>query len=257
MLIIHQPKVFIENDFNDCNCNSIFPSFCVTFFYLGGQFAIVNGPTGQIGFNPNQSNEVYGYIIDLSSTDNDNDDASIIEKFSPAHRVFQSPHDVAISPDGNDLYVAEIDPPTIHKFQRKNVDDMIIHVAKNHSKKIIDNIPLKRITTNNKVPQDNIKKEDESSKVTPVSIVNTVEHSNDIEQVKKGHHPAGTAILVAFLMSFFIFLTFALAVFVARRRGRRGNHPTTIGGTLSIGQPNELVYRKLVDSNQQLASERK
>lgn len=189
----------------------------------------MNGPTGEYGYNTNHYNDVNGYIIDLSK-----EEAEVIGKLLPTTGGFSNPHDVAISADGDMIFVAETNPPVIHKFMHKS------KVALNQ--------------TNELTLKSNVKQREQliAGPNDAKSLLSTTDIASATEQKVKGHHPAATAILVAFLMSFFIFMTFALAVFVARRRRRRGNS-STIGGTLSIGQPNELVYRKLVDSNQQLA----
>jgi DNA-binding beta-propeller fold protein YncE len=70
---------------------------------IGGLLFVVNGPevTGG-GF-------VSGFIISLVSK-------QMIEAFSPNGQGFSSPHDVAVSADGSQVYVVELDSTKVWKF---------------------------------------------------------------------------------------------------------------------------------------------
>lgn len=63
---------------------------------------VVNGPTG--------SNKVEGFTVDL--------DGKIRDTWTPRNMNFDEPHDVAVSPDGHQVYVAEIRPNRITKFNK-------------------------------------------------------------------------------------------------------------------------------------------
>lgn len=73
----------------------------------GGQLFVVNGPENK------NNHEVQGYIIDMSTK-------QVLSKFGPNGSQFSNPHDLAVSEDGSEIYVAELDPPRIHKFVHKN-----------------------------------------------------------------------------------------------------------------------------------------
>lgn len=64
---------------------------------------VVNGPEfGGGGL-------VSGFVISLARK-------QLIEAFSPNGQGFHNPHDVAISTDGNQIYVVELDPYKVWKF---------------------------------------------------------------------------------------------------------------------------------------------
>ncbi|XP_045499781.1 peptidyl-alpha-hydroxyglycine alpha-amidating lyase 1-like isoform X1 [Colias croceus] len=67
----------------------------------GGRLYLVNGPalTGI---------PVRGYVIEYTS-------GRLIQTFAPGDS-FRNPHDVAVSPDGSTVYVAELDPHKVYKF---------------------------------------------------------------------------------------------------------------------------------------------
>lgn len=199
---------------------------------------MVNGPTGELGFHANNYNEVNGYVIDISK-----ESAEVMSKFNTIDRKFLSPHDVAVSSDGSMIFVAEINPPEIHKFVRKTEGAGSLKRT-NETLKSLDHTTK---SENIAKQQEVIDGSNNTNLLTTDKMLVT-----DVNGKMEHHHPTVTAVLVALLMSFFILLTLALAMLVARRRRRRGN-VTNVAGSLSIGQPNELVYRKLVDSSQQLA----
>ncbi|XP_052747240.1 peptidyl-alpha-hydroxyglycine alpha-amidating lyase 1 isoform X2 [Bicyclus anynana] len=67
----------------------------------GGRLYIVNGP--RLSAVPSR-----GYVIDYAS-------GRLVDTFAAAGG-FSSPHDVAVSPDGGSIYVAELDPHRVYKF---------------------------------------------------------------------------------------------------------------------------------------------
>lgn len=65
--------------------------------------SVVNGPEfGGGGL-------VSGFVISLVGN-------KLIETFSPNGKGFRNPHDVAISTDGSQMYVVELDPYKVWKF---------------------------------------------------------------------------------------------------------------------------------------------
>ncbi|XP_030369389.1 peptidyl-alpha-hydroxyglycine alpha-amidating lyase 1 isoform X1 [Scaptodrosophila lebanonensis] len=173
----------------------------------GGELVIVNGPTAEMGANPEHYNEVLGFVMDMRSKKLDS-------KFGPNNLQFDNPHDVAVTTDGNVIYVAELNPTRIHKFVHKSL-----------AKPISLSVPA-------------VDKLSDSLK--------TVAAENEDSASTKSHkHPSGTAILVASLMLLFATSTFMLALIMARRR-RRGNQAIT------TTPPSDLVYRRLAASNQSL-----
>lgn len=73
----------------------------------GGLFYIVNGPPFGAGNVP-----VQGIIVDASSL-------NIVSTFQPGSSALSNPHDVAVSPDGESVYVVELDPYRVWKFVHK------------------------------------------------------------------------------------------------------------------------------------------
>jgi peptidylamidoglycolate lyase len=52
---------------------------------------------------------VSGFVISLASK-------QLIEAFSPNGQGFSNPHDIAVSTDGSQVYVVELDPCKVWKF---------------------------------------------------------------------------------------------------------------------------------------------
>lgn len=57
----------------------------------GGQLYVVNGPQ-----DPASHHDVMGFIINMQSK-------AVIAKFGPNKSSFQNPHDIIVSPDGNEV----------------------------------------------------------------------------------------------------------------------------------------------------------
>ncbi|XP_053685548.1 peptidyl-alpha-hydroxyglycine alpha-amidating lyase 1 [Sabethes cyaneus] len=76
----------------------------------GGLLYIINGPQF-IG----QPLPISGFVLSMVS-------GEIVGKFSPSNQqmAFSNPHELSISPDGGQVYVAELSPTKVHKFTRKN-----------------------------------------------------------------------------------------------------------------------------------------
>ncbi|KAM7341956.1 peptidyl-alpha-hydroxyglycine-alpha-amidating lyase 1 [Cochliomyia hominivorax] len=171
----------------------------------GGQFIIVNGPTAELGVKTEQYNEVRGYVMDFKSK-------KVLAKFGPNDMEFSNPHDVAVTTDGNEVYVAELNPMRIHKFLHKSM---------------VKSIPLSaaKPTANVEISEIDKQKSNgllQTMKSNTLSANNiSAEPSLMLDLTSDTHHrPGATAILVASLMLLFAFLTFGLALLIARRRKR-------------------------------------
>ncbi|EDV37665.2 uncharacterized protein Dana_GF13565, isoform A [Drosophila ananassae] len=146
----------------------------------GGQLVIVNGPTAELGIHPEHYNEVHGFVLSMGSK-------QVLSKFGPNNMQFHNPHDVAVTTDGKEIYVAELNPARIHKFVHKSLaKPMSLSATKDSS----------------------ITSDLSESSALDASTQQTV------------HHPSGKAILVSSLMLIFAGSTFALALFFAQRRKR-------------------------------------
>lgn len=71
--------------------------------FIGGLLFVVNGPEF------NGGGFVSGFVISLVSK-------KLIEVFSPNGQGFSNPHDVAVSRDGSQVYVVELDRNNVWKF---------------------------------------------------------------------------------------------------------------------------------------------
>ncbi|XP_073812243.1 peptidyl-alpha-hydroxyglycine-alpha-amidating lyase 1 [Musca autumnalis] len=174
----------------------------------GGQFIVVNGPTADVGVKTEQYNEVRGYVMDFKTK-------KVLGKFGPNGRQFSNPHDVAVTMDGNEIYVAELNPTRIHKFLHKS---------------LVKSIPLSAAKPKANIEGGDVNKQ-KGTNLTVAAGLLTADGSGGIatmldeDAASAGHHkPGATAILVATLMLLFACLTFAMALLIARRR-RRGCMP--------------------------------
>lgn len=75
--------------------------------FSGGLFYIVNGPS---------LNEivVQGFVVDANTL-------NIVSTFQAGNAPLSNPHDVAVSPDGESVYVVQLDPHRALKFVHKGV----------------------------------------------------------------------------------------------------------------------------------------
>lgn len=174
----------------------------------GGELVIVNGPTAELGAYVEHYNEVHGFVLNMRNR-------QLVSKFGPNNMQFKNPHDLAVTQDGNAIYVAELDPKRIHKFLHKS---------------LAKQMPLTAL----KVTGD-----------SDSNAVSSVSQSDSKDDAQPHHHPSVKAIMVASLMLIFAGSTFALTLIIARRR-KRGNQ------AFSAMPPSDLVYRELAASNQSL-----
>ncbi|KAI9578873.1 peptidyl-alpha-hydroxyglycine alpha-amidating lyase 1 [Glossina fuscipes] len=172
----------------------------------GGQLLVVNGPNAELGTHPEHYNEVRGYVLDIKSK-------KILSKFGPNDLQFSNPHDLAVTSNGLEVYVAELNPMRLHKFLHKSVvrttslsaaKPAVTTTVGGNSKYGISKENLHIITADNN--SKGLTKDTASSFESPTAV--------------SYHRPGGTAILVASLMLSFAFLTFAMALLLARRRKR-------------------------------------
>jgi peptidylamidoglycolate lyase len=70
---------------------------------IGGMLFAVNGP--DITFN----NTVQGFVIGLTSQ-------QLVAVFKPGEKGLSNPHDIAVSNDGKQIYVVQLDPSRVWKF---------------------------------------------------------------------------------------------------------------------------------------------
>lgn len=176
----------------------------------GGELVIVNGPTAELGIGPNDYNEVHGFVMSMRTK-------QLVSKFGPNNFEFQNPHDVAVTDDGNSIYVAELNPMRIHKFVHKSIAKPVSLSASKISSSV--------------------------KNASETSVMSEIINNSDKKQTT--HHPSGKAIMVASMMLLFAGSTFVLALIMARRR-KRGNQAIT------AMPPSDLVYRQLAASNQSL-----
>ncbi|XP_017147281.2 LOW QUALITY PROTEIN: peptidyl-alpha-hydroxyglycine alpha-amidating lyase 1 [Drosophila miranda] len=154
--------------------------FSMAYTLAAGELVIVNSPNAELGFHPDHYNEVHGFVMSMRNR-------QLVSKFGPNNLEFKNPHDVEVTADGNEIYVAELNP--IRKFLHKSLaKPMSLSATKDvHS---ISGVPAE----------------------APAA-------GADASQTTR-HHPSGKAVLVASLMLIFAGSTFALALLMARRRKR-------------------------------------
>jgi len=62
-----------------------------------------------VTFDNNENyHEISGFVIEMST-------GNVLSKFAPLNGL-HNPHDLIVSKDGYDVYVADLDPPIIYKF---------------------------------------------------------------------------------------------------------------------------------------------
>ncbi|XP_071965745.1 peptidyl-glycine alpha-amidating monooxygenase B-like [Antedon mediterranea] len=155
---------------------------------FGSVFAIENSVDGNMyavnGASPSGNKvKIQGFSIDIA-------DKSILQKWSP-DEGFTKPHDVAVSPDGRSVYVSEINPNSVWKFQL----DLIVQEKDKKS-------------TLSSVSEDNFN-EDESIKTFRKNA------QNKSPVMSKAAH-AATAIVVCILIVPIVCI-FIVAIFVRLR----------------------------------------
>ncbi|XP_053674899.1 peptidyl-alpha-hydroxyglycine alpha-amidating lyase 1 isoform X2 [Anopheles nili] len=77
----------------------------------GGLLYTINGPQFDLDAKP-----VGGYIIEMVG-------GRVVGRFQPNNTVhaFSNPHELAVTDDGAEVYVAELNPQMVHKFRRTRV----------------------------------------------------------------------------------------------------------------------------------------
>lgn len=73
--------------------------------YAKSRLYLVNGPD-QI--NPNEQAHVHGFVVDI-------DTGNVLSEFGPGQDMDQ-PHDIAVTKDGREIYVVELNSHRIYKF---------------------------------------------------------------------------------------------------------------------------------------------
>lgn len=82
---------------------------------------MVNGPYGTLPV------PVRGYVIDYAS-------GKLKATFAPDGGL-HNPHDIVVSPDGSSVYVAEINPYKVHKFEHEQAKvDVVVKPNVTHAK---------------------------------------------------------------------------------------------------------------------------
>ena len=74
----------------------------------GGQLFVVNGPEVGRSFH-----QVLGFVIDMTTKE-------VSSKFGPDGSPFENPHDIIVTPDGQEVYVAQLMPYRVFKFLSKS-----------------------------------------------------------------------------------------------------------------------------------------
>ncbi|KAE8748223.1 hypothetical protein FOCC_FOCC005062 [Frankliniella occidentalis] len=82
--------------------------FSVAYSPAKGLFYIVNGPS-------TDTQQVKGFVVDANTR-------NIISTFQTGNTQLSNPHDVAVSPDGESVYVVQLDPHRVWKFVSKGSD---------------------------------------------------------------------------------------------------------------------------------------
>lgn len=144
----------------------------------GGQLYVVNARMPEIGYKSDTYNEVRGFVINMKSK-------QVTSKFGPNDLQFSNPHDIAVSEDGNEVFVAELDPNRIHKFLSKKVARNAVYLSAAKPTATLDD------ATEN-----------------PHSVI-----------VSRAQ-PGSTALMIVALIVAFALLIFGIALLVTRRRKR-------------------------------------
>ncbi|XP_055379907.1 peptidyl-alpha-hydroxyglycine alpha-amidating lyase 1 [Condylostylus longicornis] len=155
----------------------------------GGQLYVVNGPNGISG------SQVNGFIIDMKTT-------NVIEKFVPQNIDFRNPHDIAVTADGSDIYIAELDPKRVLKFSSKK---LIKTTTTMSSAK-----PTATIITD---PNLN-----EVNKFRNITVESAESITNSILSTRA--QPGSTALFLIVLVLMFGLTTFGIIVLISKRQKR-------------------------------------
>ncbi|XP_037035974.1 peptidyl-alpha-hydroxyglycine alpha-amidating lyase 1 isoform X2 [Bradysia coprophila] len=158
----------------------------------GGQLFVVNGPT--LSLKPEHYNEVRGYVIDMKTK-------NVVGK---TDQQFSNPHDIIVSADGMEVYVAELNPTKAYKFLSVNYQ------------------PVNQSSLNAK----------------PVTLDDPMVISDSTRNLQKAE-PGATALLVISLVVVFALLTIGIALLISRRR-KRGTESQLLKCEWSESYRNEM-----------------
>lgn len=75
----------------------------------GGLYYIVNGPAFTQSSTP-----VQGFVVDANTL-------KVLSTFRPGSAELSNPHDIAVSPDGEKVFVVQLDPHRAWKFVPKGI----------------------------------------------------------------------------------------------------------------------------------------
>ncbi|XP_077293372.1 peptidyl-alpha-hydroxyglycine-alpha-amidating lyase 1 [Arctopsyche grandis] len=100
----------------------------------GGQLYVVNGPDYT-------SRPIRGFVIDIATK-------KILSQFGPNNKDFSNPHDIAISKDGKEIYVVELEPYKIHKFVEPNVEPVKVNEVSKPTPKSVEESNLNKSSAN-------------------------------------------------------------------------------------------------------------
>jgi len=139
----------------------------------GGQLFVVNGPT--LSQKPEHKMEARGFVIDIKSK-------QLIGKLD---QQFSNPHDIIVSPDGMEVYVAELNPTKVYKF-----------VSVSYKPSNQSSLFGKPVTLDD-----------------PMAVQDTPLSERKVE-------PGATALLTISLIVIFAILTIGIALLISRRRKR-------------------------------------
>ncbi|KAK2582671.1 hypothetical protein KPH14_004948 [Odynerus spinipes] len=78
--------------------------------YAQGKIYLINGPDSFA----NEPVHISGFIIDINS-------GNILSQFAPQEKLSR-PHDIAVSEDGSEIYIVDLDTAKIYRFLQKSTD---------------------------------------------------------------------------------------------------------------------------------------
>ncbi|XP_045597192.2 peptidyl-glycine alpha-amidating monooxygenase B isoform X2 [Procambarus clarkii] len=186
---------------------------------FGGKLFAVNGP------------QMLGISLKLSAFEVDYTSAKLKSSFSPNNQGFSNPHDIAVSDDGYDVYIVEIGPNKLWKFELDSA-------MKVHSK-----------TVNASVSPSTVMKIDDLFKGTAKAVKIPVVFSS-----KWSSAGVSTVILGLLAVPIIVLTAFALII-RARRNGRfrmRNMHNGSLSASIrgcSGKHENGLGFRSLLNKN--------
>nr|CAD7194040.1 unnamed protein product [Timema douglasi] len=178
-----------------------------------GLLYLVNGPS----LTSNKAH-ISGYVVDMGTK-------KLVDQFTPNEKEFSNPHDLAVSSDGNQVYVVELNPYKVWKFVKGDAN--------------ISNVVIKSETLQNSITTSGL-----SAPLSNLNIGlnNTLKNKEDDKPiiVDKSATSAATALGIVIGATAVVGIVVLAAVLRMRRRGR-----------LRSGYAKEytMEYSKLVDSS--------